>query len=263
MAGKRAILEEPVIAIDGEDTEMAKRPWWRALLRWILEFLLYLVIAVLIVTLVRLFLVQPFQVPSESMEHTLMKGDTIVVWKPSPPVRGQIVVFRDDLEWLPELTEPIPQWKQILSWMKILAPQDEQYLVKRLIGLPGDHVVCCDATGQVSVNDQPLEESSYVFYSSEASEPIPFDIVVPEGRIFVMGDHRDRSADSRVHMCAGLEPTPPGTAFPAIDSIQGRTFAIVSPFKRMTTFHIPDTFSSIPDSTVTAPSIDTQQWECD
>jgi len=265
------ISEGDIVATPDDDTpargrgkrKPAKpsRPPWQSALRWVGEFAAYVLIAVLVVTLVRLFLVQPFLVPSESMEQTLTQNDTILVWKPGAPVRGEIVVFRDDLGWLPPQAGATPWWKNALAAVKILPPQNEQYLVKRLIGLPGDHVVCCDDKNRIVVNGQPLEESSYLYYSNPAIAMMAFDIVVPKGRFFVMGDHRDRSADSRMHWCNGPEQTPQ-LAFPSLDAIQGRTFAIMRPFSRATTFSIPDTFSTIPPPTAEAPDPTTKQMSC-
>jgi len=229
-------------------------------MRWVGEFLIYLVIAVLVVTLVKNFLVQPYQVPSGSMEQTLQINDYILAWKPGAPERGEIVVFRDDLDWLGP-APAAPEWKKVLSWVKILPPQNDQYLVKRLIGLPGDHVTCCNTAGQITVNGKALDESQYEYFSDQAMAQIPFDIVVPQGHIFVLGDHRDSSEDSRYHMCNGNTPTPQLT-FPSIDSIQGKVVAVVKPLKRMQTFKIPSVFDSVPPPTGTPPDPGTAQWAC-
>jgi signal peptidase I len=156
--------------------------------------------------------------------------------------------------------ETPPAWKRILAWAHVLPPQEDQFLVKRLIGLPGDHVVCCDAQSRITVNGYALDESEYTVYTNPLAAFKPFDFIVPEGRIFVMGDHRDRSSDSRAHMCQGV-PTPE-KAFPKIESIQGRTFAIMTPFSRARTFTVPAVFANIPPSTTPAPSPDTVQWSC-
>ena len=236
-------------------------PWWKAVLRWVGEFVLYLLVAVIVVTLVRLFLVQPFLVPSGSMEKTLVEGDTILAWKPGEVSRGDIVVFRDDLGWLTPLDEDVSAWRRLLSWVKVLPPQDEQYLVKRLIGLPGDHVVCCDADHQIIVNGRPLDELDYVSFQDNEQTRLRFDVYVPEGKIFVMGDHRDRSADSRAHMCGGTKPTP-DLSFPSLDAVQGKTVAIIRPLARATFFDPPPTFAAIPPPTPPETPVDQQSWAC-
>ncbi len=243
----------------------AKRPAWQKPLFWLGEFVLYLVIAMLVVTLMRLFLIQPFLVPSSSMEETLQKDDRILAFKPGQPERGMIVVFRDDLHWLPPLPEKPPAWKEALAWVKLLPPQDEQYLVKRLIGLPGDHVTCCDAQQRVSVNGQVLDESEYLYLSNPAMPQIPFDVVVPEGRMFVMGDHRDGSQDSRYWMCSGMltGPPTPDITFPSLDSIQGKVVGIMMPFSRIQGFGIPDDFASVPEPTASPPDSSSDlTWTC-
>jgi signal peptidase I len=235
------------------------------LLRWIGELLLYILIALLVVTLLRIFLVQSYKVPSESMEQTLLKGDTIMVWKPGAPQRGEIVVFRDDLGWLGPMTEQPPWWKWALGQIKVLPPQDEQYLVKRLIGLPGDHVTCCDTQGRISVNGQTLDESAYTVFVNEASAQISFDIHVPEGRIFVMGDHRDNSRDSRYWMCDGQYPgvrATPDLAFPSIDSIQGKVFSIFWPLNRIQTLGVSEALAQAPAASGQAPALSSQSWTC-
>ena len=221
----------------------------RATLRWIIEFAIYVVVAVLVVSLVRIFLVQPYLVPSGSMEQTLQDQDTILAWKPAEPERGMIVVFRDDLDWLAP-NKPAPTWKKVLSWVKILPDQDEQFLVKRLIGMPGDHVSCCDAQGRLSVNGQTLDEP-YLYYNSRPVAQRHFDVVVPAGQIFVMGDHRDSSDDSRAHMCRGDH-----YPFPSMDAIQGKVVAIMRPFSRAQWFDIPSTFASVPDPVGNPPDPD-------
>jgi len=241
------------------------RSKWRWL-RWLGEFAVYLVVAVLIVTLVRVFLLQPFLVPSGSMEQTLAVGDTILAWKPGEPRRGDVVVFRDDLNWLGP-APGVPAWKKPLAWLRILPPQDEQYLVKRLIGLPGDHVVCCDSRGWMSVNGVGLDETSYLYQNSPGRPVEPslarFDIHVPAGHFFVMGDHRNNSQDSRHWMCG--DPAHPATAtpqlaFPPMEAIQGRAFAIITPFKHMTTLSRPGVFDAVPAADPKPPA--NTSWTC-
>lgn len=227
---------------------------------WLGEFALYVVIVLVITSLIRAFLIAPFIVPTGSMEHTIMEQDTILAWRPGAPQRGEIVVFEDKLDWL----GPTPQvsfWKKILPFFGLAAPEDAQYLVKRLIGLPGDHVACCDARGRVTVNGTPLDESSYLYFTNEAAANVPFDYIVPQGRFFVMGDHRDGSKDSRFHICNGSQPTPE-LAFPELSTIQGKVVAIVSPTSRWRTFHIPATFADIPPPTGTPPAPTVAQWTC-
>ena len=255
---RRALKDSP----DGPTRGTGKPPLsgWRGGLKWFGEFLLYLLIAVIVVTLVKVFLIQPFLVPSGSMEHTLQEKDRILVWKPGEPVRGQIVVFRDDLDWL-DPVQPAPAWKNLLAWLKLYPPQDEQYLVKRLIGLPGDHVTCCNTDGRLTVNGKALDESEYVFFRNSSVAQVPFDIVVPEDRFFVLGDHRDGSEDSRYHTCEAGKPTPE-IAFPKIDSIQGKVVAIMMPMSRMQSFKIPAVFADVPAPVGAPPSPETIQWTC-
>ena len=227
----------------------------RSGLRWIVEFAIYIVVAIIVVSLVRVFLIQPFLVPSGSMEQTLKNQDTILAWKPGEPERGMIVVFRDDLNWLSP-APPAPVWKKVLSWVQILPNQDEQYLVKRLIGMPGDHVSCCDTSGRITVNGQGLDEP-YLYYNNKASAQKPFDVVVPAGHIFVLGDHRDSSSDSRYHMCTGDH-----YAFPSLDAVQGKVVAIMRPLSRAQWFDIPPTFATVPDSAGNPPTADQVVGTC-
>ena len=224
--------------------------------RWLIQFLVFIVVVVLVVALTRVFLIQPFRVPTGSMEQTLQGGDTLLAWELGDPERGMIVVFRDDLGWLDPIA-PAPTWKRVLSWVKLLPNQDDQYLVKRLIGLPGDHVTCCDTQGRLSVNGQTLDETSYLYYTSKASAQRHFDVIVPAGQIFVLGDHRDDSADSRYHMCRG-----DAAPFPSLDSIQGKAVAIMRPFSRMRWFSIPSTFADVPDPAGSPPSPDQVTGTC-
>ena len=228
----------------------------RDIRRWGVHFLIYVVAVFLVVALVRVFLVQSFRVPSGSMEHTLQNNDTLLAWEPGDPERGMIVVFRDDLGWL-DPAPPAPEWKRVLSWVQLVPNPDEQYVVKRLIGLPGDHVSCCDAGGRLSVNGHTLNESSYLYYTNAASAQRPFDLVVPAGQIFVLGDHRDDSADSRYHLCRG-----DAYAFPSLDSIQGKAVAIMRPLSRAQWFSIPSTFADVPRPAGSPPDPDQAAGTC-
>lgn len=260
-------LGGPRRAIDDSPKPRKEKPERTRLqsgLLWVAEFFVYVIIMLVVMALIRAFLVQPFIVPTGSMQNTIELNDTIVAWKPGDVKRGDIVVFRDDLGWLAP-GQRSPWWKHALAFVGVAPPQDEQYLVKRLIGLPGDRVTCCDTEGRILVNGYPLDEESYLFEMSPgvpvAPSAVKFDIIVPEGRIFVLGDHRNGSADSREHMCKATTPTPE-LAFPELASIQGGVFAIVRPFSRMQRFHTPSTFEGIPPAAQDPPPVDTIQWLC-
>jgi len=221
------------------------------------DVLVIVVVAVAVSTLIRTFVFEQFRVPSGSMEQTLEINDRIFVAKLSDFHRGDIIVFEDKLSWLEEPTQA-PSWKtKPLEFIGLLPDSSKQYLVKRLIGLPGDHVTCCTATGKISVNGVDLDET-YLYRAPDGSlvdpSDLPFDVVVPGGRVFVLGDHRNNSADSRYHLCNGATQTPEAE-FPAEADIEGPVVAIAYPFKRITRFSTPAVFDHIPDAQGRPPDV--------
>jgi len=191
-------------------------------------------------------------VPSGSMENTLLKGDRIVAVEAAGYHRGDIVVFKDPGGWLPESgAKQIGPVRHVLETLRLLPMSGTEHLVKRLIGLPGDHVQCCDSLGQVMVNGHSLDERAYLYsadgLTTNYPSRIPFDVWVPAGRVFVMGDHRDESADSRYHLC-DTSTSPPGlVGFVPVEDIVGPVKAIALPIKRIQSFVIPATFTGVPD----------------
>ena len=162
--------------------------------------------ALLLSLIVKTWLMQAFYIPSESMENTLLKGDRVIVSKLTPTPfalhRGDVIVFEDPDHWLPDQApvqrSPLGSALQSTLTFVGLLPSDEgNHLIKRVIGLPGDHVVCCDSNQRLTINGAPLNET-YLF-PGDAPSLQPFDIRVPAGRVWVMGDHRSNSADSRPH----------------------------------------------------------------
>ncbi len=235
---------------DHDPTE--RPPLLRRVVGGLKETVLIVVIALVIATLIKTFLAQMFVIPSQSMERTLQRSDRVLVVKTMQYHRGDVVVFEDKLNWLP----PAPKAnavRQGLEFVGLLPVSGDQYLIKRLIGLPGDRVICCDAQGQMSVNGVTLDESSYLYRNPDGSlikpSEMTFDVVVPAGRIFVMGDHRNYSADSRYHLCDTLGAREKGdNAFPAVDSIQGPAKILAFPFDRFTVFSAPAVFATVPDA---------------
>jgi signal peptidase I len=160
------------------------------------------VAALVISAVVRTFLIQAFWVPSGSMEETLMRGDRILVWKPGgEPARGDVVVFRDPGDWL---ADPVPPQGlnglvvKAGTWLGILPSSSGDDLVKRVIGVGGDTIECCSPDGRIVRNGEPLSEP--YLYPGDPTDQVTFSVTVPEGRLFVMGDHRSDSADSRYHL---------------------------------------------------------------
>ncbi|HEV2087541.1 MAG TPA: signal peptidase I [Cryptosporangiaceae bacterium] len=187
---------------------------------WI-ELPVLALVAILVAVGVRTFLVQTFFIPSGSMENTLLVDDRVlvnkVVYSLRDPERGEIVVF-----------VPPPGWN---------AGSGKEDYIKRVIGVGGDRVVCCDAQNRVTVNGRALVEE-YLF-PGDAPSSQPFDVTVPTRRLFLLGDHRSASADSRFHLDADLGTVP-------VDLVVGRAFVIFWPPGRMGGLSIPDTFSQVP-----------------
>jgi len=234
------------------DSDVRARPRRRGPWPFIRDVLVILLVAILVSFLVKTFLVRSFYIPSGSMENTLLKGDRILVDELTPRFgnyeRGDVVVFKDPGGWLPTTYRPDePPLTAAVDWLGSLvglsASDSEDHLIKRVIGLPGDHVVCCNTLGQVTVNDVPIDETSYVALSPSQSAPDEFDydVTVPDGSVWVLGDNRDNSQDSR------YQQDQPGHGFVPIDNIVGRAFLITWPFDRFGTidFH-HEVFRGVP-----------------
>ncbi|GGS61308.1 signal peptidase I [Streptomyces griseoviridis] len=220
------------------------------------EIPLLIGVAVVIALVLKTFLVQAFVIPSGSMEQTIRIGDRVLVdkltpWFGSEPQRGDVVVFRDPGGWLQD-EQPtgggddpvvVKQVKEALVFIGLLPSDDEKDLIKRVVGVGGDRVECCDTQGRVTVNGTPLEED-YLNPGDVPSET-RFDVTVPQGRLWVMGDHRSNSADSRYH-----QDTDFGTV--SEDEVVGRAMVIAWPFGHWTTLNEPDTYASVADPGATA-----------
>jgi signal peptidase I len=213
---------------------------------WLKEIATVVVIAVVLSFLIKTFLFRAFFIPSESMVNTLDIDDRIfvnlLVPEPFSLNRGDVVVFRDTKGWLPpaeEKTEGPFSWVQDgLTFVGLLPDNSEQHLVKRVIGLPGDHVVCCDDGGRLTINGMPINES-YV-NPAEAPQIRNFDVTVPEGKVWVMGDNRNHSADSRAHMDSD-------GGFIDVADLEGKAAVIAWPLSRITTLgNYPDVFRNVP-----------------
>jgi signal peptidase I len=212
-----------------------KRSFWR-------EFPILVVVALLLAVVIKTYAIQAFFIPSGSMENTLEINDRVLVNKLVYDVRGihrgDIVVFNGDGSWDPGTpprdTNFVVKFAQgFASMFGFGHPGD--ILIKRVIGLPGDRVACCDAQGRVTVNGVPLTEQSYL-YPGDAPSEIRFNIVVQPGRLWVMGDHRLISDDSRNHL-----GEPGGGTVPE-NAVIGRAFVIIWPISRWRILPIPATF---------------------
>ncbi|HEY5248439.1 MAG TPA: signal peptidase I [Dermatophilaceae bacterium] len=217
------------------------------------ESVIVIALALLLSLIVKTWLMQAFYIPSESMENTLLKGDRVIVNKlvPSPISlnRGDVIVFEDPDHWLPPTlpVERAPIARALNSTLIFvgLLPSDEgNHLIKRVIGLPGDHVVCCNQDKKLTVNGTAVTEP-YLFPGDTPSEE-SFKITVPEGKVWVMGDHRSDSADSRPHdeNSGGARGSIPESL------IVGRAITVVWPVQHWAWLANPsETFARVPTAT--------------
>ncbi|MDZ5623140.1 signal peptidase I [Nocardioides sp. HM23] len=239
----------PVTKARDDAKERKHLPVWQ-------ESVLLLGIALVLAVVIKTFFVQAFYIPSESMEPGLIRNDRILVqkvsyWFGGDPARGDVVVFEDPGGWLTG-EEPAPTGlANVLS--KIGLYPTGGHLVKRVIGTEGDVIECCDDEGRILVNGEPVDESIYIakrrqcagqgtgFGCEWKTEP------VPEGKLFVLGDNRGSSSDSRAHMCQeGVENC---TKSPWVDTdlVVGKVFALVWPQDRWDWISNPGVFDDVPD----------------
>ena len=202
----------------------------------LLKELPILVLVALVVSLfIKSFLVQFFYIPSGSMENTLQIKDRVAVNKvpfiSNNIKRGDVVVFRDPDNWLPEMIDYstnqfVAKAKSALVTVGVLPNPAKQYLVKRVVGVGGDRIVCCTKEGNLTINGVEVTEP-YIFAGNKPSE-MNFDVTVPKGKLWVMGDHRGASADSRYHQ----EDINKG--FVPLSKVTGRVVGVIWPFKNIT-----------------------------
>ncbi|MDR1853237.1 MAG: signal peptidase I [Propionibacteriaceae bacterium] len=248
-------MSEIVPGMSDEEPEPKKG----GILSWLKEIGCIVLAALVVSTLLRVFVVQMFQIPSESMEKTLMIGDRIAVQKVVPWGRGDVVVFKDVYGWLGDEPEDPGWFGHALIFVGLAPDTANNYLVKRVIGTEGDRVACCDVDGRVTVNGYALDEDAYIWTDQAAGEkPVPsaysFDVTVPKGAIFVMGDHRNHSADSRFHFDDVVPGLADGeAAFVPASAVQGSVAAVVFPFTRFSLLSRPAVFDSVPAPTSPAP----------
>jgi signal peptidase I len=210
----------------GQDEQSkAKRrgSFWR-------ELPILLGVAIVVAIVVRAFVLQTFYIPSPSMEHTLDINDRVLVNKLvydfRSPHRGEVVVFEAPQDWS--------------------SSTEGEDFIKRVIGVGGDRVVCCDAQGRIKVNDKPLDEK-YLYSDGGVTDPPaeePFDITVPDGRLWVMGDHRSASGDSLEHYEQSRDLNESTIKEGAV---VGRAFVVFWPVNRAKWLSVPNTYDDVPD----------------
>jgi signal peptidase I len=234
------------------DTARRKAPLW-------LETIILLGIAIALALVIKTFFVQAFYIPSSSMRPGLVVNDRILVQKPSywfggEPQRGDVVVFEDPGGWLPG-PDPGPTNALTRGMAAIGLYPTGGHLVKRVIGVAGDTIVCCDEEGRLEINGKPIDEDDFLAKPRKCDGPMPFGGScdwsvgpIPEDKLFVMGDNRAESADSSHRLCNPERPNcDPDEAYVPEDLVVGKVFALVWPIKHLDWLGRPDAFDDVPD----------------
>ncbi|WP_309647774.1 signal peptidase I [Nocardioides sp.] len=229
-----------------------KMPMW-------LETIVLLTVAIVLALVIKTLFVQAFYIPSASMKPGLIENDRILVqkvsyWFGGTPERGDVVVFEDPGDWLTGI-QPEPTSPLVKGLAKIGLYPSGGHLVKRVIGVEGDTIVCCDDAGRIEVNGVALDEDDFIKPQPRCDGPMPGPACdwtagpVPDGELFVMGDNRNQSADSSARLCVNDGPAcDPADAFVPVDLVVGKVFALVWPLGRATFISRPDVFDQVDDA---------------
>ena len=247
---KKEKVEKPLRGPFKESREkLRKLKAKNSLMAFLVDTVVILISALIISFVIKTFFIRSFYIPSGSMFDTLQINDRIIVNQFVPNVvpleRGEVVVFRDPGGWLgstPETkaTHPLAQISEFFStFIGISAPDNNQHLVKRVIGKGGDRIVCCDRDNRITINGKAIIEP----YLAKGSNPsnTEFDVIVPKDSFWVMGDNRGNSEDSRYH------PNTPGKGFVSKSYVVGRAFVISWPLSHMSLLdNFPNVFKDVP-----------------
>ncbi len=242
---------------EGETTQRRRKP----LPLWA-ETIVLLAVALVLAVVIKALFVQAFYIPSESMEPGLVRNDRILVqkvsyWGGNSPQRGDVVVFKDPGGWLGPADDAGPTSTLTKVMSRIGLYPSGGHLVKRVVGVEGDVITCCDDKGRISVNGVPLNEKDFLQQDGQACDgPMVTQCgedwtagPIPEGHLFVMGDNRGHSADSSEHMCSpSVTDCVPGDEFVRADLVVGKVFVLLWPRDHFRWLKRPATFADVPDA---------------
>lgn len=237
-----------LIPVRDEEPTPRKRSPLASFFGAVTEVVIVVALALALALVIKTFLMQAFFIPSASMEPTLMTGDRVLVSKLTPGPfelhRGDVIVFKDPGGWL-DPVEPVNEGtvshavRETLTFVGLLPQDSGEHLIKRVIGLPGDTVTCCDAQGRLQVNGASVDEP-YLYEGNDPSTK-EFSITLGDDQLWVMGDHRAVSEDSRYH------PDVYNGAVP-MSYVVGKANVVIWPWERMGTFSVPSSvFAQVPD----------------